>query len=75
MCMCVASDLEIVYAIAKKLGQFEISRYVDDRTTHVVSGAPRRTINVLSTTAKGCWILSLEWVCPCLPATPCTCLL
>ena len=63
VCVCVSRDLEVVYAIVKKLGQFETSRHVDDRTTHVVSGASRRTINILAATAKGCWILSLEWVC------------
>jgi microcephalin len=33
-----------------------------ERTTHVVCGAPRRTINVLYAIANGCWLISTEWV-------------
>ena len=35
---------------------------VSERTTHVVCGTVRRTINVLAGTVKGCWILSMDWV-------------
>ena len=45
-----------------KLGGFQFSRTVEDNTTHVVCGATRRTVNVLAGTAKGCWILSVDWV-------------
>ena len=60
--VCLNRDQETVHAIVEKLGKFEIAKTVSDSTTHIVSGAPRRTVNILAGTAKGCWILSLEWV-------------
>ena len=44
------------------LGGFEVTKIVEDTTTHVVCGATRRTVNVLAGTAKGCWLLSVDWV-------------
>lgn len=35
---------------------------VTEATTHVVSGATRRTLNTLAATIRGCWVLSVEWV-------------
>ena len=55
-------DQETVYAIVEKLEHFEIAKTVCESTTHIVCGGPRRTVNILAGTAKGCWILSLEWV-------------
>ena len=51
-----------MYAIVEKLETFEISKTVCGTTTHIVCGGPRRTVNILAGTIKGCWILSLEWV-------------
>ena len=58
----MSRDQETVYAIVEKLENFEIAKTVCESTTHVICGGPRRTVNVLAGTAKGCWILSLEWV-------------
>lgn len=52
----------MIYSIADKLGGFDFSNVVRDDTSHVICGANRRTINVLAGTAKGCWILSVDWV-------------
>ena len=46
----------------KKLGKYELSNVVTEATTHVVSGAARRTLNTLAATVRGCWMLSIEWV-------------
>ena len=35
---------------------------VDDTTTHVVCGGKRRTLNILYAIARGCWVVSQEWV-------------
>ncbi|XP_033123690.1 microcephalin-like [Anneissia japonica] len=56
------SDQGIVISIISKLGQFEIADTVCDSTTHVILGRHRRTLNVLSAIARGCWLLSTEWI-------------
>nr|XP_054771875.1 microcephalin-like isoform X2 [Lytechinus pictus] len=56
------SDQEIVMAVVKDLGRFSVTDTVCDTTTHVVMGENRRTLNVLSGIARGCWILSMNWV-------------
>lgn len=52
-----------VIQVVKVLGGFSIVDRVCERTTHVVSGSHRRTLNILLGIARGCWILSFEWVC------------
>lgn len=49
--------------LVKSLGGFLITDRVCESTTHVVSGGHRRTLNILLGIARGCWILSFEWVC------------
>uniref|UniRef100_UPI00398F2925 microcephalin isoform X2 n=1 Tax=Pristiophorus japonicus TaxID=55135 RepID=UPI00398F2925 len=51
-----------VIQIVKQLGGFLFSDHVSETTTHVVAGRPRRTLNVLFGIARGCWILSFDWV-------------
>ncbi|XP_034057637.1 microcephalin isoform X3 [Gymnodraco acuticeps] len=48
------------------LGGFLIVDRVSESTTHVVSGGHRRTLNILLGIARGCWILSFEWILWCL---------
>ncbi|XP_078610440.1 microcephalin-like isoform X1 [Branchiostoma floridae x Branchiostoma japonicum] len=55
-------DQELVISVMKQLGGSYLERDVTERTTHVVSGSNRRTLNVLSAIAQGCWLVSLEWV-------------
>ena len=55
-------DQEVIQAVVKKLGKYELSNVVTEATTHVVSGAPRRTLNTLAASVWGCWVLSVEWV-------------
>ncbi|XP_065086287.1 mediator of DNA damage checkpoint protein 1 [Ochlerotatus camptorhynchus] len=45
-----------------KLGGFTVSNNVTDRTTHLVSLEPRRTVNILRALARGLWIVSYEWI-------------
>nr|XP_014436426.1 microcephalin isoform X3 [Pelodiscus sinensis] len=49
--------------VVNKLGGFLFSDDVCETTTHVVTGSPRRTLNVILGIARGCWIVSYEWIC------------
>ncbi|XP_030091950.1 microcephalin isoform X2 [Serinus canaria] len=51
-----------VIQVVKKLGGFLFSNEVCETTSHVVTGSPRRTLNVMLGVARGCWIVSYEWV-------------
>ncbi|XP_074502526.1 microcephalin isoform X3 [Sebastes fasciatus] len=52
--------------VVTTLGGFSIVDRVCESTTHVVSGSHRRTLNILLGIARGCWILSFEWILWCL---------
>ncbi|XP_048865683.1 microcephalin isoform X2 [Brienomyrus brachyistius] len=52
-----------VLQVVETLGGFSLADSVCESTTHVVTGSPRRTLNVLLGIARGCWILSFEWIC------------
>ncbi|XP_056147462.1 microcephalin [Lampris incognitus] len=52
----------IVIQVVRALGGFSIIDQVRESTTHVVSGGHQRTVNVLLGIARGCWILSFEWI-------------
>jgi len=59
--MC--SEQAKVRSVVVKLGRdFVISDSVVDSTTHVVCGGNRRTMKLLMGIARGCWIVSLDWV-------------
>ncbi|NWR65606.1 MCPH1 protein, partial [Bucorvus abyssinicus] len=51
-----------VIQVVNKLGEFLLSDDVCETTSHVVTGSPRRTLNVMLGIARGCWIVSYEWV-------------
>ncbi|XP_057704740.1 microcephalin [Corythoichthys intestinalis] len=55
-----------VVQVVKALGGFSIADQVCESTTHIVSGEHRRTLNILLGIARGCWILSFEWILWCL---------
>uniref|UniRef100_A0A3Q3IJF7 BRCT domain-containing protein n=1 Tax=Monopterus albus TaxID=43700 RepID=A0A3Q3IJF7_MONAL len=55
-----------VVQVVKVLGGFSVVDRVCESTTHVVSGGHRRTLNILLGIARGCWILSFEWILWCL---------
>ncbi|XP_017897464.1 PREDICTED: microcephalin isoform X3 [Capra hircus] len=52
----------VVIQVVNKLKGFSLAREVCGSTTHVLAGKPRRTLSVLLGIARGCWILSFEWV-------------
>ncbi|XP_038627587.1 microcephalin, partial [Tachyglossus aculeatus] len=52
----------VILQVVKTLKGFSCLHTVCETTTHVVVGAPRRTLNVLLGIARGCWIVSYEWV-------------
>ncbi|XP_030054804.1 microcephalin [Microcaecilia unicolor] len=51
-----------VIQVVNKFGGFLFSDHVCETTTHVVAGSPRRTLNVMLGIARGCWIVSYDWV-------------
>ncbi|NXO68807.1 MCPH1 protein, partial [Phainopepla nitens] len=53
---------DTVIQVVNKLGDFLFSNEVCETTSHVVTGSPRRTLNVMLGIARGCWIVSYEWV-------------
>ncbi|XP_047114762.1 uncharacterized protein LOC124795031 isoform X1 [Schistocerca piceifrons] len=55
-------DVDLVTAVVKSLGGFNIDNKVGPLTTHVVSGGPRRTLNMLFAIARGLWVLRPDWV-------------
>ncbi|KAK7100031.1 microcephalin-like [Littorina saxatilis] len=55
-------EQEEVIAAVKKLGVFRVEDRVSKDTTHLVYGEPKRTLNVLHALARGCWLVSKEWV-------------
>ncbi|KAF3708298.1 Microcephalin [Channa argus] len=57
---------QTVVQVVKALGGFTVVDRVCESTTHVVSGSHRRTLNILFGIARGCWILSFEWILWCL---------
>ncbi|XP_067840110.1 microcephalin [Heptranchias perlo] len=57
-----SENQNIVIQIVKQLGGFLFSDHVNETTTHVIAGYPRRTLNVLFGIARGCWILSFDWI-------------
>ncbi|XP_006773996.1 PREDICTED: microcephalin [Myotis davidii] len=57
-----ADKQSIVTRVVAKLKGFSLAREVCESTTHVLAGQALRTLNVLLGLARGCWILSYEWV-------------
>lgn len=57
-----ADKQSIVTRVVAKLRGFSLAREVCESTTHVLAGQALRTLNVLLGLARGCWILSYEWV-------------
>ncbi|NXC03418.1 MCPH1 protein, partial [Orthonyx spaldingii] len=52
----------IVIQVINKLGDFLFSNEVCETTSHIVTGSPHRTLKVMLGIARGCWIVSYEWV-------------
>ncbi|XP_027385921.1 microcephalin isoform X7 [Bos indicus x Bos taurus] len=52
----------VVIQVVNRLKGFSLAQEVCGSTTHVLAGKPRRTLSVLLGIARGCWILSFEWV-------------
>ncbi|KAM9273961.1 microcephalin [Cariama cristata] len=57
-----SEEQNTVIQVVNKLGDFLLSDNVCETTSHVVTGSPRRTLNVMLGIARGCWIVSYEWV-------------
>ncbi|XP_053683051.1 mediator of DNA damage checkpoint protein 1 [Sabethes cyaneus] len=57
-----AAQYRFVKEAVAKLGSFTVHNDVSDKTTHLVSLEPRRTINILRALARGLWIVAYDWV-------------
>ncbi|XP_055666328.1 microcephalin isoform X1 [Falco peregrinus] len=57
-----SGEQNTVIQVVNKLGNFLFSDDVCETTSQVVTGSPRRTLNVMLGIACGCWIVSYEWV-------------
>ncbi|KAL8590491.1 hypothetical protein ACOMHN_011704 [Nucella lapillus] len=55
-------EQDFVIGAVKRLGVFRLEDRVSKHTTHVVCGEARRTLNVLHALARGCWLVSNDWV-------------
>uniref|UniRef100_A0A6P7HD50 Claspin n=1 Tax=Diabrotica virgifera virgifera TaxID=50390 RepID=A0A6P7HD50_DIAVI len=55
-------EVQTFMQIVKKLGGFQVEDEVTSKTTHLVVGEPKRTINMLRALTRGCWVLKKEWV-------------
>lgn len=49
-------------SVVLALGGFRVEAEVTPGTTHLVVGGAVRTLNLLSAMARGCWVLSTDWV-------------
>ncbi|CAN7941465.1 unnamed protein product, partial [Ixodes hexagonus] len=57
------NDQEAICSIVLALGLFQVEADVTERTTHLVVGAGGvRTLKLLFAMARGCWVLSTNWV-------------
>ncbi|KAF7478856.1 Hypothetical predicted protein [Marmota monax] len=52
----------IIIQVVDKLKGFSFAPEVCETTTHVLAGKTLRTLNILLGIARGCWVLSYEWV-------------
>ncbi|KAK5642659.1 hypothetical protein RI129_008826 [Pyrocoelia pectoralis] len=55
-------DVQLFIQIVRKLGVFFVEDEVSKKTTHLVVGESKRTINLLRAICRGCWILKQEWL-------------
>ncbi|KAM4042426.1 microcephalin [Anomaloglossus baeobatrachus] len=57
-----AEKQSTIIQVVKKFGGFMFSDEVCETTSHVIAGSPRRTLNIILGIARGCWVLSYDWV-------------
>lgn len=57
----LCSEREVVRSAVQHLGRFVIQEDLSERVSHVVS-SEKRTLKVLEALARGCWLLSMDWV-------------
>ncbi|KAG8236075.1 hypothetical protein J437_LFUL016663 [Ladona fulva] len=56
-------ESEMLSNVVYSLGGYQVDRAVTGRCTHVITNyPPKRTLNMLRGIARGCWIVSKEWV-------------
>jgi len=58
---CSQDDISLVNQLINTYNRFSFSTTVNSRTSHVVSGEGKRTLNLLKGLLQGCWIVTKEW--------------
>ena len=59
---CDKEDKQLVKQLVKRFGSFGFHETISEKTTHVVCGDARRTINLVKGLVRGCWIISKAWI-------------
>ncbi|XP_017125088.1 uncharacterized protein LOC108144595 [Drosophila elegans] len=55
-------QIQVIHKALRKLRGMRLDPTVTQRTTHLVSLEPRRTLNLLRGLMRGVWIVSYQWV-------------
>ncbi|EDV36733.2 uncharacterized protein Dana_GF11801 [Drosophila ananassae] len=55
-------QIQVIYKALRKLRGMRLDPTVTQRTTHLVSLEPRRTLNLLRGLMRGVWIVNYQWV-------------
>jgi len=59
---CSQEDISLVQQLVQSFGKYTLSTSVNSRTSHVISGEGKRTLNLLKGLLSGCWLVTKEWV-------------
>ena len=59
---CDKEDKDLVKQLVKQLGVYGYHDTITEKTTHVVTGSGKRTINLIKGMVLGCWIVTRDWL-------------
>lgn len=59
---CEKEDKDLARQLVKQMGVFGYHDTINEKTTHIISGSNKRTINLVKGMVRGCWIVRKEWL-------------
>ena len=59
---CDKEDKDLARQLVKQMGVFGYHDTITEKTTHIVVGTSKRTINLVKGMIRGCWIVSKDWL-------------
>ena len=59
---CLKEDKELAKQLTKRFGIFGFHDAINEKTTHVICGESKRTLNLVKGMIRGCWIISKQWL-------------